>query len=156
VGVEIERKFLVKTGAWQPRGAGIHMQQGYLASGNGLTVRVRIEDRTGKLTIKGPTTGLSRSEFEYTIPEDDARHLLQNFCEHPLIDKHRYVEAHGHHTWEIDVFHGDNEGLIVAEVELVSEDDVVDLPEWVGQEVSSDFRYCNSSLRRSPFKTWAP
>ena len=154
MAIEIERKFLVKPGAWQPRGAGIHMQQGYLISGNGRTVRVRLEGPIGKLTVKGPTTGLSRSEFEYTIPADDARYMLEHLCEQPLIDKHRYLEPHGQHTWEIDVFHGDNDGLIVAEVELTAEDNVLEMPEWVGEEVSSDYRYCNSSLRRNPYKSW--
>jgi adenylate cyclase len=138
------------------------MQQGYLISGNGRTVRVRLLEAgsldpagsIGKITIKGPTAGLSRSEFEYSIPADDARYMLEHLCVPPLIDKHRYLESYGQHTWEVDVFHGDNEGLIVAEVELTAEDDVLELPDWVGPEVSSDFRYCNSSLCRYPYKAW--
>jgi adenylate cyclase len=154
MATEIERKFLVKPGAWQPRGAGTHMQQGYLISGSGRTVRVRIEGPVAKLTVKGPTRGLSRSEFEYTIPVEDARHMLDHLCEPPLIDKHRHLEPYGRHTWEVDVFHGENEGLIVAEVELGAEDDVVEMPAWVGEEVSGDLRYCNASLRVLPFSRW--
>ena len=119
-------------------------------------MRVRVEGSTGTLTVKGPTTGMSRSEFEYPLPLADARHMLDQLCQSSVIDKHRYRERHGRHTWEIDVFHGDNEGLIVAEVELESEDDVLEFPEWMGQEVSSDARYSNSNLLRNPFKNWSP
>ena len=155
MAIEIERKFLVKPGAWTPRDAGTHMQQGYLSSQNGCTVRVRIEGDAGRLTVKGPTLGISRPEFEYAVPLADARFMLDELCEPPLIDKHRYLERFGRHTWEIDVFHGDNEGLIVAEVEMASEDDVLELPPWVGEEVSFDFRYSNANLRKAPFKSWA-
>jgi adenylate cyclase len=154
MAIEIERKFLVQPGAWVPRSAGTHIQQGYLSAQNGSTVRVRIEGDVGRLTVKGPTTGISRPEFEYAVPFADARFMLDELCEPPLIDKHRYRELHGRHTWEIDVFHGDNEGLIVAEVEMASEDDVLEMPAWAGQEVSFDFRYSNASLRKAPFKSW--
>ena len=155
MATEIERKFLIKPGAWSPRDAGTHMQQGYLSAQNGCTVRVRIEGDVGRLTVKGPTTGISRPEFEYTVPVADARFMLDELCEPPLIDKHRYRERHGRHTWEIDVFHGDNEGLIVAEVEMMSEDDVLEMPPWAAEEVSFDFRYSNANLRKAPFKSWA-
>jgi len=165
MAIEIERKFLIKPGAWTPRDAGTHIQQGYLSAQNGPTVRVRIEcSEAGStdpacamatLTVKGPTTGLSRSEFEYPLPLADARHMLDQLCRSSIIDKHRYRERYGRHTWEIDVFHGDNEGLVVAEVELESEDDVLEFPGWVGQEVSSDARYYNSNLLRNPFKHWS-
>ena len=154
MAIEIERKFLLKPGAWTPRDAGTHIQQGYLSSQNGPTLRVRIEWANATLTVKGPTTGLSRSEFEYPLPLADARHMLNQLCQSSVIDKHRYRERHGRHTWEIDVFHGDNDGLIVAEVELESEDDVLEFPDWVGQEVSSEARYYNSNLLRNPFKNW--
>jgi adenylate cyclase len=158
LAIEIERKFLVTPGAWIPRDAGTHIQQGYLSAQNGCTVRVRIERSEavsrGLITVKGPTTGISRSEFEYAIPFADARFMLDELCEPPLIDKHRYLERHGRHTWEIDVFHGDNEGLIVAEVEMQSEDDVLELPPWAGQDVSFDFRYSNANLRKAPFNSW--
>jgi adenylate cyclase len=154
VGIEIERKFLVKPGAWAPRDAGTRFTQGYLSSRKGSTVRVRIEGERANFTIKGPSTGVSRSEFEYPLPLADARVLLDQLCEQPLIDKHRYLEHHGRHTWAIDVFHGDNEGLIVAEVELEAEDDELELPPWAGDEVSFDPRYFNSSLVKNPFKSW--
>lgn len=154
MAIEIERKFLVKPGEWTPRDAGTHFTQGYLSSEQGRTVRVRIEGVSAKLTIKGPTTGVSRSEFEYPVPVADARILLDELCGKPLIDKHRYRERHGRHTWEIDVFHGDNEGLIVAEVELGAEDDELELPPWAGADVSQDPRYFNSSLVKNPFKNW--
>lgn len=151
---EIERKYLVKTAAWLPKDEGTHFKQGYLNSQKERVVRVRIEGHKAKLTIKGLTTGVTRAEFEYAIPEEDAAVLLDQLCEQPLIDKHRHLERHGGHTWEIDVFHGDNEGLVVAEVELASEDDALTLPAWVGEEVSSDPRYFNSNLLKHPFKTW--
>src|SRR5688572_28901287 len=116
MAIEIERKFLIKPGAWTPRDAGTHIQQGYLSAQNGPTVRVRIEcSEAGSsdpacamatLTVKGPTTGLSRSEFEYPLPLADARHMLDQLCRSSIIDKHRYRERYGRHTWEIDVFHG--------------------------------------------------
>ena len=151
---EIERKFLVKTAAWRPQDAGVHFKQGYLNTQKERVVRVRIEGAKAKLTIKGVTTGVTRSEFEYPIPVEDAAILLDNLCEKPLIDKHRHKEVHGGKTWEIDVFHGDNEGLVVAEIELESEAEAFVRPDWVGEEVSSDPRYFNSNLLKNPFKNW--
>lgn len=152
---EIERKFLVKTAAWKPQNEGIHFKQGYLNTQKERVVRVRIEGDKAKLTIKGVTTGVTRSEFEYVIPVEDASLLLDNLCEKPLIDKHRHAEVHGGKTWEIDVFHGDNEGLVVAEIELKSETETFVRPNWAGEEVSSDPRYFNSNLLKNPFKNWA-
>lgn len=154
MGTEIERKFLVNTAAWVPSGPGTHFKQGYLNSQKERVVRVRIEGTQAKLTIKGPTKGVTRSEFEYSLPIADAEILLDHLCEQPLIDKHRHVEAHGGTTWEIDVFHGDNEGLVVAEVELPSEDAPFHIPAWAGPEVSGDPKYFNSNLLKQPFKTW--
>jgi CYTH domain-containing protein len=151
---EIERKFLVKTAAWKPQGAGVHFKQGYLNTQKERVVRVRIEGEKAKLTIKGVTTGVTRSEFEYAIPVEDAAILLDHLCEKPLIDKHRHAEIHGGKTWEIDVFHGDNEGLVVAEIELKSETETFSRPDWAGEEVSSDPRYFNSNLLKNPFKNW--
>lgn len=151
---ETERKYLVRPGAWTPKDAGTHFKQGYLNSQKERVVRVRIEGHKAKLTIKGVTTGTSRQEFEYVIPEEDAAVMLDRLCERPLIDKHRHRERHGGHTWEIDVFHGENQGLIVAEVELASEGDPLTLPPWAGEEVSSDPRYFNSNLLKHPFKSW--
>ena len=152
---QIEPKYLVKLAAWQPQGEGIHFKQGYLNSQKERVVRVRIEGSKAKLTIKGITTGVTRSEFEYLVPVEDASLLLHNLCEQPLIDKHRHKEDHHGKTWEIDVFHGDNEGLVVAEVELASEDEAITLPAFVRAEVSSDPRYFNSNLLKHPFKNWA-
>jgi len=154
VAKEIERKYLVKLDAWVPQGEGIHFKQGYLNSQKERVVRVRIEGTRAKLTIKGITTGVTRSEFEYSIPVEDAALLLDNLCEQPLIDKHRHKEVHSGKTWEIDVFHGLNEGLVVAEIELASEDEAITLPAWVGPEVSSDPRYFNSNLLKNPYNTW--
>ena len=151
---EIERKYLVRDDAWKPHGDGIHFKQGYLNSQKERVVRVRIEGTKAKLTIKGLTTGVTRSEFEYPLPVEDAAILLDQLCEQPLIDKHRHVEQHGGRTWEIDVFHGDNDGLVVAEIELKSENDKLELPPWLGPEVSSDPRYFNSNLLKNPYKSW--
>jgi len=154
MGKEIERKYLVKLDAWTPAGPGTPFKQGYLNSQKERVVRVRIEGTKATLTIKGVTTGVTRSEFEYPLPVEDAAILLEQLCEQPLIDKHRHVEQHGGLTWEIDVFHGDNQGLVVAEVELASEDVKPELPAWAGAEVSSDPRYFNSNLLKHPFKNW--
>lgn len=154
MGKEIERKFLIDQKLWKPQGSGIHFKQGYLNAQKERVVRVRIEGSKAKLTIKGVTTGVSRSEFEYSIPVEDAAVLLDNICEQPLIDKHRHKEVHGGKTWEIDVFHGLNEGLVVAEIELESEDEKFELPAWAVKEVSSDPRYFNSNLLKNPYSTW--
>ena len=156
MGKEIERKYAVDTAAWKPQGAGIHFKQGYLNSQKERVVRVRIEGDRAKLTVKGPSIGVTRSEFEYAIPVEDAALLLDNLCEQPLIDKHRHKEIHGGKTWEIDVFHGDNEGLVVAEIELASEDEKFEAPAWAVREVSSDPRYFNSNLLKHPFRNWVP
>lgn len=155
MGKEIERKFVVDKAAWKPQDAGTHFKQGYLNSQKERVVRVRIEGDRAKLTIKGPSVGVTRSEFEYGIPVEDAAVLLDNLCEQPLIDKHRHKEIHGGKTWEIDVFHGDNEGLVVAEIELASEDEKFSRPAWAAREVSSDPRYFNSNLLKNPYRNWA-
>jgi adenylate cyclase len=157
VGVEIERKFLVQRDRWQPTGAGERMCQGYLSTNVNSTVRVRLitvgTARRGKLTIKGPIVGLSRLEFEYDIPAEDADALLEHLAG-AVIDKTRYREPHGAHVWEIDVFHGANEGLLVAEVELASEGEAPERPQWLGDEVTEDRRYANSALVRCPYRDW--
>ncbi len=151
---EIERKFLVMTRAWTPRDGGTHYKQGYLNSQKERVVRVRIAGEKAMLTIKGLTKGVSRSEFEYPLPVEDAQALLDHICEQPVIEKHRHKEVHGGKTWEIDVFHGENDGLVVAELELKSEDETFAKPTWVGAEVSSDPRYFNSNLLKNPYKRW--
>ncbi len=152
MAVEIERKFLVKEG-WRPKDRGITVRQGYLPQAGALLVRVRRQDQRGFLTLKGRTEGIRRAEFEYEIPAADADALLA-FCAPPLIEKVRYLERVGDHTWEIDVFEGANQGLIVAEIELAAEDEAFSRPDWLGQEVSEDARYYNSNLSRNPYSTW--
>ncbi|TRZ66729.1 MAG: CYTH domain-containing protein [Rhodocyclaceae bacterium] len=154
MGKEIERKYLVDLAAWKPQGPGTHFKQGYLNTQKERVVRVRIEGAQAKLTIKGVNVGVTRAEFEYLIPVDDAAILLDNLCEQPLIDKHRHKEVHGGKTWEIDIFHGENDGLVVAEIELASEDEKFEVPAWVAREVSSDSRYYNSNLLKNPYKSW--
>jgi adenylate cyclase len=154
VGQEIERKFLVRPGAWTPLGAGTPFRQGYLSSSKERVVRVRVAGDAGTLTIKGPPSGLTRSEFEYAIPVEDAAALLDALCERPLIEKRRHVERHGGKDWEIDVFLGENEGLVVAELELGSEDEPFERPAWLGEEVSADPRYANASLVARPYRNW--
>ncbi len=153
MGIEIERKFLVQPGRWLPQGPGVAFLQGYLSTHRERIVRVRIEGDVARLTVKGLPQGLARPEFEYPIPLEDARQLLE-LCEQPLVTKTRHTETHGGKTWVIDVFHGANEGLVLAEVELEAEDETVDLPDFVGEEVSQDPRYANSSLGRRPFGGW--
>ena len=155
MGTEIERKFLVDLVAWKPQGPGVRFTQGYLSTDKERVVRVRIEGERAKLTIKGMTTGVSRAEYEYELPLDDARQLLEGLCHRPLIDKHRHVEWHEGKRWEIDVFHAENEGLVVAELELQREDEAFTSPDWLGPEVSHDPRYFNSSLQRHPYRDWS-
>jgi adenylate cyclase len=154
MGHEIERKYLVDRSKWSPRDAGTHLVQGYLSSVPERTVRVRIAGDAAKLTIKGKTTGVTRVELEYDIPVEDARTMLDTMCERPLIDKHRYTEEVGGRTWEIDIFHGDNDGLVIAEVELESESDTIEHPPWAGAEVSDDPRYYNANLLKAPYSSW--
>lgn len=156
MGTEIERKFLVNVAAWTPQGAGLRYTQGYLSTDKERVVRVRIEGERAKLTIKGITQGLSRAEFEYELPMADARQLLDHLCHRPLIDKHRHVEWHAGKRWEIDVFHAENEGLVVAELELGSEEETFESPPWVGDEVSHDPRYFNANLQKHPYRDWGP
>lgn len=154
MGKEIERKFLVKGEAWKVLAAGTVYRQGYLSTVKERTVRVRTVGEKGFLTIKGVTTGVTRAEFEYEVPAADANAMLDGLCEKPLVEKTRYKIPLDGFTWEVDEFHGDNDGLVVAEVELKSADEKPPLPEWIGEEVSSDPRYFNSNLVKKPFKTW--
>jgi len=153
MGTEIERKFLVREGPWREAAAETY-RQGYLSTVKERTVRVRTINDKGYLTVKGVSVGASRLEFEYEIPVADADELLDSLCEKPLIEKKRYKLDHGGLTWEIDVFFGDNEGLIVAEVELQSEDQIFERPEWVREEVTNDPRYFNANLISNPYSNW--
>ena len=152
---EIERKFLIHDASIVDSLAGERLTQGYLSHDKNATVRVRIAGTTGWLTIKGKTVGATRSEFEYPVPEEDARQMLDELCNAGVIDKTRYRLPQGELCWEIDVFHGDNDGLIVAEIELPSEDSPFDKPDWLGEEVTGDARYYNSALSSTPFNQWA-
>ena len=154
MGKEIERKFLVKKDAWRPRSKESLYRQGYLSTVKERVVRVRVADGKGFLTVKGMTEGFSRFEFEYEIPVRDADHMLDILCERPLIEKIRHREEHEGMIWEIDVFLGDNEGLLLAEVELESPTRQFILPDWVGEEVSEDPRYFNANLVKNPFRRW--
>lgn len=155
MGVEIERKFLVRNRDWFARiYSSARIRQGYLANETDISVRVRTVGSEAWLTIKGPARGMSRPEFEYAIPRADAEQMLAHLCRKPLIEKTRYWLNHGDHTWEIDVFEGDNTGLVVAEVELGAVEEDVDLPPWVGDEVTDDSRYLNASLVKRPYRQW--
>ena len=153
MGTEIERKFLVKEGAWREAKA-TRYRQGYLSTVKERTVRVRTINDKAYLTIKGLTVGASRLEFEYEILVADAEEILDSLCEKPLIEKNRYKVDDGTLTWEVDEFFGENEGLIVAEVELQSEDQQFARPDWVTDEVTSDPRYYNANLIKKPYSRW--
>ncbi len=155
MAIEIERKFLVLNDDWRQNAQGIHYRQGYLTVDPERTVRVRIAGVEAFLTIKGKTEGISRSEYEYPIPVEEAAQLLDDLCLKPLIEKIRYRVDYGGRTWEVDQFQGENRGLILAEVELESSDAPVELPPWAGREVSDDPRYYNASLSRTPYRSWA-
>ncbi len=154
MGIEIERKFLLAGTAWKHLAPGTSYRQGYLNSTKERTVRVRTIDDKGFLTIKGISVGATRVEYEYEIPFDDAENLLNELCEKPIIEKNRYNITHGGFVWEVDEFFGENEGLVVAEIELESEDQTFEKPEWVGEEVTGDPRYFNSNLIKNPFLKW--
>lgn len=153
MALEIERKFLVKEGVWRNE-KGTKYRQGYLNSAKERTVRVRIIDGKGYLTIKGISRGAVREEYEYDIPRAEAEAMLNNLCEKPLIEKLRYKIKFKGLVWEVDEFFGENQGLIVAEVELESEDQTVIIPEWVGEEVTGDPKYFNANLIHHPYNRW--
>lgn len=154
MGKEIERKFLVGSDAWRGLGEGTFYRQGYLSVEPERTVRVRVAGDKGYLTIKGLSQGAARAEFEYAIPREEAVEMLDTLCLRPQIEKTRYRIPHAGLVWEVDEFFGDNEGLLLAEVELAEEGQAVDLPDWIGEEVTGDPRYYNASLVERPFSTW--
>jgi adenylate cyclase len=156
MGIEIERKFLVNKANWQEQDkpAGIIMRQGYVVNQKNKTVRLRIAGDKAYLTFKSGTAGISRNEYEYEIPANEATELFEQFVETGL-KKTRYNITFKDKLWEVDVFAGDNEGLIVAEIELEREDEQFELPPWAGQEVSEDECYYNSSLSVNPYKNWS-
>jgi adenylate cyclase len=152
---EIERKFLVDLNKWEAfsKPTGKHYKQGYLINEPARTVRVRIAGNSAYITLKGATTGISRSEYEYAIPLSEGYEILRDFTL-SVVEKTRYNVEYAGHTWEVDVFMGDNSGLVIAEIELHHEDEFFEKPEWVGDDVSYDGRYSNASLSIQPFKDW--
>ncbi|KAM3094709.1 CYTH domain-containing protein [Phormidesmis sp. 146-35] len=155
MAVEIERKFLVKNDRWRTLATGVLYRQGYIISQPGRTVRIRVAGDQGFLTIKGDTKGIARAEFEYEISITDANELLNTLCEPPIIEKYRYKISLGNLVWEVDEFLGENQGLIIAEVELQNAEQAIDLPDWIGEDVSHDPRYYNSNLSKHPFSRWS-
>ena len=155
MATEIERKFLVNNDLWKEHVASeSRMKQGYLMAVENAAIRVRIAKGVARLNIKSTTNGISRAEFEYEIPLRDGEEILEAVALRPYIDKTRYEVDWGGHTWELDVFYGENQGLIVAEIELDSEEEQFDLPPWSGKDVSDDARYYNASLISHPYSQW--
>lgn len=152
---EIEYKYLVKRDLWDRVSPtkSARIKQGYLSSEPGKSIRVRVLDEKGFITIKGATVGARRLEYEYEIPVQDAEELLSEFCT-KLVSKTRHYVEHRSHIWEVDVFDGLNSGLVIAEIELQSEDETYSKPEWIGEDVTHDFRYSNSNLSLNPYSTW--
>ncbi len=155
MATEIERKYLVRDDSWRDH---VHYhvgyRQGYLANTEQCSVRVRVGGDTAHVNVKGSTVGASRLEFEYPVPLADAETMLRDLCLRPIIEKTRYLVRHAGKEWEVDVFEGDNAGLVVAEIELEDEAQAVTLPSWAGQEVTGDVRYYNSNLVATPYKQW--
>ena len=154
MSLEIERKFLVRGQEWKNLASGVLLKQGYLSSHPDRTVRVRIEGDSAMLTVKGRTTGATRHEWEYPIPLQDAMAMLDSLCEKPIIEKYRFRIPIGGLIWEVDEFLGENCGLVVAEVELHSEQQEFIKPDWIAEEVTHDSRYFNANLLRNPYGKW--
>ncbi len=154
MGLEIERKFLLKGDEWRSLADGKPYRQGYIRTNGENTVRVRVAGDKGFLTIKGPVAGATRTEYEYEIPLQDALEMLERLCDKPYIEKIRHTVPVEGFVWEIDEFQGANAGLVVAEVELDGEDQAFDKPDWVGDEVTGDPRYYNGNLTVAPYATW--
>ncbi|MCW3105935.1 MAG: hypothetical protein JWQ09_441 [Segetibacter sp.] len=155
MGVEIERKYLVNKKMWDntPKDDSYQVRQGYILNEENKTIRIRLTDNKGYITIKGASKGSSRPEFEYPIPIEDAEELLKSFCTQ-YISKIRHNITYKNKLWEVDEFLDDNAGLIIAEIELKSEGETFDLPGWVEKEVTGDAKYYNSNLSLHPFKNW--
>lgn len=155
MAIEIERKFLVKRIPKDKIEYSDYIKQGYIVSDKYKVIRIRQKRDDFFITIKGNKTGISRFEFEYKIPKNDADQLFTNFCKEGIIEKTRHYIEHKGHTWELDVFHGENEGLVVAEIELTSEEETFSLPVWVDCEVTFQEKYYNMNLIKNPFKIWS-
>lgn len=156
MAVEIERKFLVASDEWRQHvSKSVAFHQGYLSNNKEASVRIRIEGKQANINIKGMTIGASRPEYEYAIPVAEAKEMLQNLCAQPQIEKTRHYIELGGKTWELDEFHGDNSGLIVAEVELEHVDETFTHPDWLGKEVTEAVRYYNVMLTKKPYSQWS-
>ena len=153
MGTEIERKFLVRDGEWRNAKSTAY-RQGYLNTDKERTVRVRAAGDRGFITVKGITQGAKRAEYEYEIPLADAEEMLSQLCKRPLVEKRRHEVPYSGLTWEVDEFFGENDGLVVAEIELESEDQAFEKPPWVGEEVTGDPHYYNANLAERPFSKW--
>ncbi|MET0496904.1 MAG: CYTH domain-containing protein [Steroidobacteraceae bacterium] len=155
MALEIERKFLLGSDAWRALARSrVLMRQGYLSSNNHSSIRVRIAGDDAWINLKAKRSTRTRLEFEYPIPRGDADEILHDLCSGPLVEKYRHEIVAGPHVWEIDEFLGDNAGLIVAEIELGSEDEPFDRPDWLGAEVTEDERYYNFNLAKHPYREW--
>ena len=154
MAIEIEKKFLIKYIPLEHVKFSKHIKQGYILSDQEKVIRIRKKGDEYFLTIKGNKIGISRYEFEYSIPEEDAAILFGEFCSSDIIEKTRHYIEHKNHLWEVDEFHGDNDGLIVAEIELLSEDETFDIPDWIDREVTSEKKYYNMNLVTNPFNKW--
>lgn len=155
MAIEIERKFLVRDDSWRPHAStAAYYRQGYLVTSRRCSVRVRVAGDDGFLNIKGATLGASRAEYEYPIPVQDAEEMLERLCTRPLIEKTRYFVRSGRHTWEVDVFEGENTGLVLAEIELRHAHEEFERPAWLGEEVTDDRRYYNARLVEHPYREW--
>lgn len=155
MATEIERKFLLVNEDWRAFvSKSINYRQGYLNSDAHSSVRIRVSNDSAKINIKSATIGAQRQEYEYDIPANDAHELLNTLCHKPLVEKTRHIVVIKQHTWEIDEFAGENQGLIVAEIELQATDEVFEKPDWVGDEVTEDVRYYNNQLAKHPYTRW--
>ena len=154
MAIEIERKFLVKEKPFSIAKRSLKINQGYIINEKSKVIRVREKGDDYFLTIKGNNIGISRLEYDFPISKEDAKELIFHFCKTTLIEKTRHYIEHKGHTWEVDEFHGKNNGLSVAEIELESEDEKFEIPDWVGEEVTQDDRYYNMNLAIHPFTSW--
>ena len=155
MAIEIERKFLLANDGWRALvSKSTHYRQGYLNSDEHSSVRIRVSDDTAKINIKSATVGAQRQEYEYDIPAQDAHELLDTLCHKPLVEKTRHIVVIKQHTWEIDEFAAENQGLIVAEIELTIVGEYFCKPDWVDKEVTDDLRYYNNQLSKNPYKNW--
>jgi CYTH domain-containing protein len=155
MGIEIERRFLVIGDEWKEGAVGTYYRQGYLSFSKEGVLRIRIAGEKAFLTVKSSRDDLTALEYEYEVPMTDAHDMLRKLCERPPVEKIRHSVPYGGMTWDIDLFIGDNEGLVIAEIELADPEQAIALPPWVGKEITADRRYLNASLYHNPYKEWA-